>query len=78
MRLRAAIAAGVNVVVADLTTGYCGVRNMLLASDWASASNAGLRLAVLPGPTLVALKLAAVDELLPIYPVPLGSRAVLL
>ena len=49
MRLRAAIAAGVNVVVADLTTGgYCGVRNMLLASDWASASNAGLRLAVLP------------------------------
>jgi hypothetical protein len=26
--------------------------------------------AVLPGPTLVALKLAAVDELLPIYPSP--------
>jgi anti-anti-sigma regulatory factor len=74
VRLRAAIAAGVSVVVADLTTaafcGSCGVRIMLLARDWASAGNAGLRLAVLPGPTLVALKLAAVDELLPTYPSP--------
>jgi anti-anti-sigma regulatory factor len=37
VRLRAAIAAGVSVVVADLTTaafcGSCGVRIMLLARD---------------------------------------------
>jgi hypothetical protein len=59
-------------VVADLTTtAFCdssGVRVMLLVRNWVSAGNAGLRLAVLPGPTLVVLKLAALDELLPIYP----------
>ena len=59
-------------MAADLTTtAFCdssGVRIMLLARDWASAGNAGLRLAVPPGPTLVVLKLAALDELLPIYP----------
>lgn len=50
VRLRAATAAGVSVVVADLTTaafcGSSGVRIMLLARDWAGAGNAGLRLAV--------------------------------
>lgn len=71
VRLRAAIAPGVSVVVADLTTtafcGSSGVRIMLLARDWASAGDVGLRLAVLPGRALVVLKLAALDELLPIY-----------
>ena len=70
-RLRAAVAAGVSVVVADLTaTAFCdssGVRVMLLARDWASADHVELRLAVPPGPTLVVLKLLALDELLPIY-----------
>jgi hypothetical protein len=68
----AAIAAGGSVAVADLTTtafcDSCGVRIMLLARDWASVGNAGLRLVVQPGPALVVLKLAAVDELLPICP----------
>lgn len=71
-RLRAAIAPGVSAVVADLTTtAFCdssGVRIMLLARDWASADDVELRLAVPPGPTLVVLKLLALDELLPIYP----------
>jgi anti-sigma B factor antagonist len=71
-RLRAAIAPGVSVVVADLTTtAFCdssGVRIMLLARDWASAGNVELRLAVPPGPTLVVLKLLDLDERLPIYP----------
>ena len=71
-RLRAAIAPGVSVVVADLSaTAFCdssGVRIMLLARDWASADNVELRLAVPPGPTLVVLKLLTLDELLPIYP----------
>ena len=72
VRLRAAIAPGVSVVVADLTTtAFCdssGVRIMLLACDWASADHVELRLAVPPGPTLVVLKLVALDERLPIYP----------
>jgi anti-anti-sigma regulatory factor len=72
VRLRAAIAPGVSVVVADLTTtAFCdssGVRIMLLARDWASADNVELRLAAPPGPTLVVLKLVALDELLAIYP----------
>jgi anti-sigma B factor antagonist len=71
-RLRAAIAPEVGVVVADLTTTvFCdssGLRTMLLARDWASADNVELRLAVPPGPTLDMLKLATLDELLPIYP----------
>lgn len=71
-RLRAAIAPGISIVVANLTTtAFCdssGVRIILLARDWASADNVELRLAVPPGPTLVVLKLLALDELLPIYP----------
>lgn len=71
-RLRAAIAPGVSVVVADLTTtAFCdssGVRIMLLARDWASTDHVELRLVVPPGPTLVVLKLLALDERLPIYP----------
>jgi anti-sigma B factor antagonist len=71
-RLRAAIVAGVSVVVADLTTtAFCdssGLRIMLLARDWARADNVELRLAAPPGPTLVVLKLVALDELLPVYP----------
>jgi anti-sigma B factor antagonist len=71
-RLRTAIAPGVGVVVADLTsTVFCdssGVRMVLLARDWASADNVELRLAVPPGPALDVLKLATLDELLPVYP----------
>lgn len=71
-RLRAAIAPGITVVVADLTrTAFCdssGLRIMLLARDWATDDNVELRLAVPPGPTLAVLKLVTLDELLPIYP----------
>ena len=71
-RVRAAIVPGVAVVVADLTrTAFCdssGVRIMLLAHDWASADGVELRLVVPPGPTLIVLKLLALDELLPVYP----------
>ena len=71
-RLRAALAPGVSVVVADLTTTVfrdsSGVRVMLVARDWASADNVQLRLAVPPGPTLVVLKLLALDEQMPVYP----------
>ena len=71
-RLRAAIAPGGSAVIADLTTtAFCdsaGVRIMLLARDWASVDKVELRLAVPPGPTLVVLKLLALDERLPVYP----------
>lgn len=71
-RLRAAIAPGVSVVVADLTaTAFCDssvVRVMLLAHDWASADHVELRLTVPPGPALLVLKLATLDGLLPVYP----------
>jgi anti-sigma B factor antagonist len=72
VRLRAAIAPGGSIVVADLTaTEFCdssGVRVILLARDWATADQVELRMAVPPGPTLVVLKLMGLDELLPIYP----------
>lgn len=71
VRLRAALAPEASVVVADLTTtAFCdssGVRIMLVARDWASADNVQLRLAVPPGPTLVVLKLLALDEQIPVY-----------
>lgn len=71
-RVRAAIVPGGRVVVADLTrTVFCdssGVRIILLARDWASADDVELRLAVPAGPTLVVLRLLALDKLLPIYP----------
>jgi anti-sigma B factor antagonist len=71
-QLRAAIAPGTSAVVADLTTtAFCdssGLRVVLLARDWATADHVELRLAVPPGPTLVVLKLAGLDELVPVYP----------
>lgn len=70
-RLRAAIAPGDSTVVADLTTtalrDSSGVEVILLARDWATADEVELRLAVPPGPALAALKLAGLDELVPIY-----------
>lgn len=71
-QLRAAIASGASTVVADLTTtALCdssGVDIILLARDWATAHNVELRLVVPPGPALVGLKLAGLDEQVPIYP----------
>lgn len=70
-QLRAAIAPGDSTVVADLTTtalrDSSGVDVILLARDWATADQVELRLAVPPGPALAALKLAGLDELVPIY-----------
>jgi anti-sigma B factor antagonist len=71
-QLRAAIAAGDGAVVADLTATVLrdssGVDVILLALDRATADHVELRLAVPPGPALEALKLAGLDELVPIYP----------
>lgn len=72
-QLRAAIAPGPgdSTVVADLTAtalrDSSGVDVILRARDWATADQVELRLAVPPGPTLAALKLAGLDELVPIY-----------
>lgn len=70
-QLREAIAPGDSAVVADLTTtalrDSSGVEVILLARDWATADQVELRLAVPPGPALAALKLARLDELVPIY-----------
>jgi anti-sigma B factor antagonist len=70
-QLREAIAPGDSAVVADLTEtalrDSSGVHVILQARDWATADEVELRLAVPPGPALAALKLAGVDELVPIY-----------
>jgi anti-anti-sigma factor len=71
--LRAAVAPGVTVVVADLTaTTFCdsaGVRQLVLAHDKAAASGAQLRLAVTEGAAVDRiLKLIGLEQLMPLYP----------
>lgn len=52
---------------AHVKSDSSGVEVILLARDWATAGDVELRMAVPPGPALAALKLAGLDELVPIY-----------
>ena len=72
-RLVAALAPGVGVVIADLTsTSFCdssGVHAIMHAHEQAAARGIRLRLAVSPGGTVPrVLQLTGVDSLMPIYP----------
>ncbi len=72
LRLCAAFAPGVTVVIADLTqTVFCdssGVSQLVLAYHCAAAHGAQLRL-VVPHPNVLGvLKLTGLDGLLPVYP----------
>ena len=71
-RLVAALAPGVDVVIADLTsTSFCdssGVHAIMHAHELAAARGIRLRLAVSPGGTVPrVLQLTGVDSLMPIY-----------
>jgi anti-sigma B factor antagonist len=71
-RLSAALAPGVEVVVADLSaTTFCdasGIRALLRVRDQAAATRVGLRLAVPPGRVRNLLELLSLDRQLAMYP----------
>jgi len=71
-QLRAAIAPGARVVVADLSmTTFCdssGVRVLVLARNWATADGVQLQLVAPAGPTLMVLELTGLGRLVPVYP----------
>lgn len=71
-QLRAAIAPGAGVVVADLSmTTFCdssGVRVLVLARNWAAADGVQLQLVAPAGPTLMVLELTGLNRLVPVYP----------
>jgi anti-sigma B factor antagonist len=70
--LRAAIKAGVAVVIADMTrTAFCdsqGMRQLVLAHDRATEAGAELRLVIESPAVLRALQITGLDQLLRIYP----------
>jgi anti-sigma B factor antagonist len=71
-RLSAALAPGVEVVVADLSaTTFCdasGIRALLRVRDQAAVTRVELRLAVPPGRVRNPLELLSLDRQLAIYP----------
>jgi len=71
-QLRAALAPGVGVVIADLgLTVFCdstGVRQLVLAHNRAVAGNSELRVVVPSAGVLRVLRILGVDRVLQIYP----------
>jgi anti-sigma B factor antagonist len=71
-RLCSAFTPGVSVVIADLTsTVFCdsaGLRQFVMAHNYAGAHDAQVRFAIPHPSTLRVLKLTGFDQLLSIYP----------
>jgi anti-anti-sigma factor len=78
-QLRSAVAAGVKVVIADMTgTAFCDTscfRNLLIASDHASASGAQLRLVIRAAAVWRVMTALGFDRLLRVYPSLEAARA---